>query len=165
MATLAPGRALLLSTVSEEAFLQHVIDLAKRAGWWTYHVRDSRKSPHGWPDLVLVRPPRLFFAELKSASGRLTYQQRFVHDLLRRCGLDVVVWRPGDEQEIESVLGMPSIMQACMQSGRLVGTTPDTKPPALRKQPGGGRQGRNDSMALTQFTDYPGTRASRGCAP
>lgn len=102
--TLSPGRALLLSTLSEEDFLQWVIRRATDRGWWTYHTRDSRRSAKGWPDLVCIRPPRIFFAECKTVTGELTPRQRVVRDLLRACGMEYHEWRPTDEREIEAAL-------------------------------------------------------------
>jgi VRR-NUC domain-containing protein len=101
---LSPGRALLLATISEEEFLQHIINLAKVSHWFAYHTRDSRKSARGWPDLVLLRPPRAIFVETKSATGVVSNQQKYVLGLLQACGFDVRIWRPADEAEIESVL-------------------------------------------------------------
>jgi hypothetical protein len=62
--------------VSEEQFLQLVLDLARALGWLAYHVRDSRRSAPGFPDLVLVRNGRILFLELKVGRGRLTAAQR-----------------------------------------------------------------------------------------
>jgi hypothetical protein len=89
----------------EESFQQGVIDLARALGWHTYHTRDSRKSAHGFPDLVLCRPPRLIFAELKSDRGRLTPEQ----DVWLRAfgqvpGIEVFVWAPRDKEDIVAVL-------------------------------------------------------------
>ena len=99
-----PGRHQLLATVSEEQFLQHVIAVAKRGGWWCYHTRDSRHSPSGFPDLVLIRPPWVLYAELKKQDGKVTATQQRVHELLRKCGAEVYVWRPSDEEDIRAVL-------------------------------------------------------------
>jgi hypothetical protein len=52
-------------TPSESDFQGRVIGLAKSLGWSVYHTRYSKHSEAGFPDLVLVRPPRLIFAELK----------------------------------------------------------------------------------------------------
>jgi hypothetical protein len=62
-------------TVSERDLSGFVADCARLFGWRRYHTWLSRRSPAGFPDEVLVRPPRLVFAELKSDRGRLTPEQ------------------------------------------------------------------------------------------
>lgn len=99
-----------------EADLQRsVVELARIFGWETMHVRPTlggrrhgwttSTTLKGWPDLTLIRPPRLIFAELKSATGRLTPEQQSVMDLLSRCvGVETYVWRPGDLDGIAQIL-------------------------------------------------------------
>lgn len=41
--------------ISERQLQATVIDLAKAYGWRYYHTYDSRRSPEGFPDLVLLR--------------------------------------------------------------------------------------------------------------
>lgn len=62
--------------LSEREFLQQLRDLARVFGWLCYHRHDSRRSEPGFPDLLLVRPPSVIFAELKTNVGRLTPAQR-----------------------------------------------------------------------------------------
>jgi hypothetical protein len=52
-------------TPSEAVFQARVITLARSLDWLAYHTRWSRHSERGYPDLCLVRPPRLVYAELK----------------------------------------------------------------------------------------------------
>jgi len=47
----------------------------------------------GVPDL-LIAGTAVLFRELKSASGRVMPAQRRMHEVLRRAGADVAVWRP-----------------------------------------------------------------------
>jgi len=67
--------------ITERAFQTAVLRVAKSSGWAGYFTKDSRRSPSGFPDLVLVRPPHAdqpgtaLFWELKSADGVLTLQQ------------------------------------------------------------------------------------------
>lgn len=89
---------------SEAEFQTAVLDLASMLGWRYYHTHDSRRSPHGFPDLVLVRPPIVLFVELKSPSGVVQPDQRVWLEELARCGLNVRVWRPDDWEEIEKTL-------------------------------------------------------------
>lgn len=60
-----PYRVLKELTPTEADFQGRVIGLAKSLGWSVYHTHYSKHSEAGFPDLVLVRPPRLIFAELK----------------------------------------------------------------------------------------------------
>ena len=81
-----------------EAQLQAaIVDLAKWTGWWVWHCYDSRKSAPGFPDLVLVHREtgRTLFRELKSATGRLTKEQRECLEFLGKCN-DVGVWTVHD---------------------------------------------------------------------
>jgi len=89
----------------EKDFLQAVRDYARLMGWTDYHTWRSIHSPAGFPDLVLVRPPRLLFVELKVGRNRLTPAQEQWLNLLRRCaGAEVYLWTPSDWTEIERVL-------------------------------------------------------------
>jgi hypothetical protein len=60
-----------------------------------YHARDSRRSPHGFPDLV-VTGRRVLFRELKKQDGRLTGAQAAWLADLTAAGADAAVWRPSD---------------------------------------------------------------------
>lgn len=93
------------TTLSEQAFQAQVLDLARLTGWLCYHTFDSRRSAPGFPDLVLVRPPVIIFAELKTDAGTLRPEQHGWLDALGACpGVDVFLWRPGDWKRIEEVL-------------------------------------------------------------
>lgn len=72
--------------VSEAALQKAVIQFAETVGWRVAHHHDSRRQvapgrfvgdrqASGFPDLVLCRSGRLWFAELKSEKGRLTNAQ------------------------------------------------------------------------------------------
>ncbi len=90
---------------SEKTFQAQVLQLARLSGWVCYHTHDSRRSAAGFPDLVLVRPPVVVFAELKSESGKLRSEQEAWLEALRKCpGVMARLWRPGDWPEIESML-------------------------------------------------------------
>ena len=90
--------------VSEAAFMAEVRKLATAHGWTSYHTRDSRKSDKGFPDLALVRPPRLIFAELKVGRNQPTQEQGEWLDRLRACGIPAYLWRPEDWPRIVEVL-------------------------------------------------------------
>src|SRR5579859_4032261 len=91
--------------LAEQAFQRQVEALADLRGWLFYHSHDSRRDRPGFPDLVLVRAPRLLIAELKSARGRVSPAQQEWLAAFRACpGNEVYVWRPGEWAEIERVL-------------------------------------------------------------
>jgi hypothetical protein len=101
--------------VSEADWQRTVVETAEALGWVVCHTRRSfggmgqgwvtATTLKGWPDLVLIRPPRLVFAELKKESGRLTDDQRRVLELLSKCdGAETHVWRPSDWHEVAAVL-------------------------------------------------------------
>ena len=102
--------------ISEEQLQSTVVDMAHAFGWMVYHTHDSRRSPTGFPDLVLVRPPTVWFVELKSEKGKLTEGhwtrkdtwlpgQKDWLDVLKGCvTVKSGVWRPSDRDAIEALL-------------------------------------------------------------
>ena len=64
-----------LRAMEEKQFMQSILMLATMNGWLAYHTYDSRRSAPGFPDLVLVKPPRLVFLETKREQGKLTQAQ------------------------------------------------------------------------------------------
>lgn len=101
-----------------EAILQaKIMDLARLFGWRRAHFRTAYQpgaerwltpmsGEKGFPDLVLIRPPRLIFAELKSEKGRLSLDQElWLADLEEiPTGIEVYLWRPNDIDEIQAIL-------------------------------------------------------------
>src|SRR5215831_11953460 len=107
--------------LTEKQFMQAVIDRAQELGWMVFHPHDSRRSPAGFPDLVMVRVDargnaRLEAAELKVGDRGPTPAQRTWLGLLeavRECaresgfgGVGVRLWSPEDwfSGRIEEVL-------------------------------------------------------------
>ena len=92
--------------MKERELQDAVIDCARALGWRVAHFRPAKtekgwRTPvaadgAGWPDLVLVRGSRLIFAELKSATGKLSDAQVEWEYALERSGHAVYVWRPDD---------------------------------------------------------------------
>ena len=76
-----------------------MLELAATFGWRHYHTYRSRKSPSGFPDLVLVRD-RVIFAELKSDVGKPTKDQQAWFDALQLAGAEAYLWRPDDLQQV-----------------------------------------------------------------
>jgi hypothetical protein len=89
--------------LSEKEWQSQVISLARLLGWSWFHTHDSRRSPAGFPDLVLWRE-RVVFAELKTDTGRLTPEQRDTIATMAEAGVAVHLWRPRDFDEVKAVL-------------------------------------------------------------
>lgn len=95
----------LLPYITHTQFQNSILQLATLLGWKHFSVYDSRKSDRGWPDLVLVRPPRLLFAELKVKKDKVKPAQQEWLDVLAASGTtEVFVWRPSDWETIEDIL-------------------------------------------------------------
>lgn len=103
---------------TERAFQDAVVAAAGWHGWLVHHCRPGRnragavstpiQGDVGFPDLVLVHPSRgTMFAELKSATGRLTPAQQAWHAALYQAGSECHVWRPVDWPAIMKRLAAP----------------------------------------------------------
>lgn len=87
----------LLTTITEKDFRQQVLDAAQLLGWKAYFTWNSLHSPSGFPDLILCRPPRIIFAELKKENGKVTPAQEEWILALGKCpGVETYLWRPSD---------------------------------------------------------------------
>lgn len=91
-------------SLTEKAFQQRVTDLCDWYGLAWYHTHDSRRSPSGFPDLVVVGT-RTVFVELKSEKGRVSTAQREWLQNLNDSGEWTAVWRPSDWEAVKTVLG------------------------------------------------------------
>ena len=95
---------------TEKQLQNQVVTLAQYCGWLHYHTLDSRGSTAGFPDLVLLRPPRLLFVELKSEKGRLRPEQKVwaaaleIIAKLPGSPVEYHLWRPSDLDEISRIL-------------------------------------------------------------
>ncbi len=107
--------------MTEQSFTTELLKWAKTYGWRCFHVRNSGhagmtavQGDKGFPDLVLVKPPRLIFAELKIGKKKPTPEQQAWLDALAENSGDVYgmpsnavetfVWRPEDWSSILAVL-------------------------------------------------------------
>jgi hypothetical protein len=101
-------RAALLRTLdaslSEREWQRQVVSLAKSLGWEIWHPQISVWSKGGWPDLVLLKPPRALFWELKTERGTEKPAQKHMLRLLEMCGLTVAVVRPHDREWVHRQL-------------------------------------------------------------
>lgn len=92
--------------MTEKQFATAFEKLLRFNGWHWYHTYRSDRSPKGFPDYVCARfdPPGFFFAELKTATGKLTPEQVTWVALLEATGQEVHVFRPADLEEIAARL-------------------------------------------------------------
>ena len=92
--------------MTEKKLQGYVLDLAEALGFLGYHTWDSRRSQPGFPDLTLVKGSRLIFAELKSAKGKPSPEQKEWLAALRGTSAEVYLWRPCDwvDGSVEKVL-------------------------------------------------------------
>jgi len=105
--------------MTERAFQGQVLAYARLMGWRYWHdaatnaarrcaacgaVRKVPRNAAGLPDLILVRRPRVIFAELKAQRGRLREEQREWLEALAGCSVEVYVWRPDDWPTVERIL-------------------------------------------------------------
>lgn len=86
------------TTATEKELTDWVLGVAAASGWLTHHNPDSRRVQPGIPDLILLRPPKLLFIELKrlGKGGTLREKQKRWIDSLQRCGQEALVWTPAE---------------------------------------------------------------------
>jgi hypothetical protein len=113
-------RERVLRQATEADWQAQVVELARLRRWRVAHFATGRVAARGgverfvtpalydgagFPDLVLVRPPRLLFVELKRQTGRTSPAQDAWLAALFACdGVECYVWRPGDWASVEEVL-------------------------------------------------------------
>lgn len=98
-----PSKPYVHMWMSEKEFQDQVILLAEINGWRVAHTF-SRKV-RGWPDLVLVRPPRFVCLELKAQRGQpSTEQSDWINDLDNCEGTVGRVVRPSDWKWLKQLL-------------------------------------------------------------
>lgn len=89
--------------MSEDAFQRRITDLCDWLHLRWHHETDSRRSKRGFPDLVIVGY-RVIFVELKSDTGRVSFDQLGWLDDLREANAEVYLWRPQDWEGARKVL-------------------------------------------------------------
>lgn len=88
--------ATLAAAMSERELDNSIRSLAAGLGLKRYATHDSRKSPAGFPDLVLAGPGGVLFRELKTERGRHTNAQLEWLLALSDAKSDADTWRPSD---------------------------------------------------------------------
>lgn len=100
--------------MNEEQLGEAILDLARLYGWLAFHPRPARtakgwrtltQGDTGFPDWVLVRPPRVIFLELKSDKGAIRPMQAVWADALNDCpGVMYALIRPSDIDRLAEML-------------------------------------------------------------
>jgi hypothetical protein len=89
----------------ERDFQAMVVEAAGYLGWRAYHTFDSRRSAPGFPDLVLVKPPRMLALEIKTERGKVRPEQiAWLADLGQVPGVTALLVRPSDWDRLEQLL-------------------------------------------------------------
>jgi len=101
--------------ITEKEFQGQILDLAKIFRWRRAHFRAAR-TKHGWrtpvqadgkgfPDLVLVKPPRLIIAEVKRQDTKPDdHQLEWLNDFAGVPNVEVYTWKPADWDDIVAIL-------------------------------------------------------------
>jgi hypothetical protein len=105
------------SIMTEQALQSSIISVARDHGWLVYATYRSQRSEPGFPDLVMAKPPRVIFAELKTEKGRLSKwkwnkagtrklpgQEEWAFAFGHCTGVEYYLWRPGDIEMAYAIL-------------------------------------------------------------
>ncbi len=99
---LSAGQLAVAAAMSEADLLENITcgtrkrpGLCKLYGLTWYHTHNSKHSPSGFPDLVIVGRA-VMYRELKRQKENPTKAQREWITALEAAGADVDVWRPAD---------------------------------------------------------------------
>lgn len=100
--------------VAEKEVLEQFMYAARSMGWLVAHFHDSRRQvmkqgkmvfvgdhdAKGFPDLVLIRPPRLMVVEVKKQTGKTTPEQDIWLAAFQACEIESHVLRPSNFDEL-----------------------------------------------------------------
>lgn len=95
--------------ISEAAFMQAVLRVARSNNYLAYHTHSSKRSAPGFPDAILAKVDYPILAvEFKTENGQLTKpQEAWLATLAATTGIVTAVWRPSALQEIVEMLRQP----------------------------------------------------------
>lgn len=99
-----PMRRTGLVAMTEREWQAKVVTYCQWLHLRYYHTFDSRRSVAGFPDLVIVGPDVVLYAELKSDKGRLTNAQMDWIASLQHADQLAYVWRPRDWDAVQVAL-------------------------------------------------------------
>jgi len=91
---------------TEKDFQEQVRQLALLCGFeHIFHTWDSRHSPAGFPDLIILKDGRMIVAELKREGEQPSAEQYFwLLEFSKIPGAEVYLWRPSDWDSIAEIL-------------------------------------------------------------
>jgi hypothetical protein len=82
-----------------------IVKYAKLHGWKHQYWWRTFKSPKGWLDLVLARPPRLVMAEIKIPPDTIKPEQQEWIDMWKQYPLiECYIWLPDDWDTVVKIL-------------------------------------------------------------
>ncbi len=91
--------------ITHADFQWQIVKYAKLCGWDYQYWWRTLKSPKGFLDLVLVRQPRLIFAEIKIPPDVLSKEQQKWFNIWKQMPqVEVYIWKPDDWNDIEQIL-------------------------------------------------------------
>jgi hypothetical protein len=137
--------------LTENDWKRRVTDTAKLFNWRWAHFRPARTAKgwrtaveghKGFPDLVLVRPPRVIFAELK-VNTRPTFEQaQWLDDLSEVSGVEVYLWTPDNWNHVFTTLAKDSspTPRQTLQPNVVLGVTAHGREPTGIRRSMGSRQ-------------------------
>ena len=97
--------SILQELMSEKQWQESVIAEAWSLGAdQVYHTHDSRHSPAGFPDLIILMGRRMIIVEVKKVGGLLSAEQYFWLIAFIKAGAEVYLWDPRDGDEVTRVL-------------------------------------------------------------
>lgn len=97
----------VMAAMTEAEFQAWIVRLAIDHGWQReliYHTKNSMHSQAGFPDLVLVKPPRALLWELKGPRGRVSPAQERWVAAFKECGMEAAILYPCDWRKVEEEL-------------------------------------------------------------
>ncbi len=112
-----------LFLTSESHYTRQIVELATLRGWRVVHFLPARYAQSdsfathfighkGFPDLIMVRPPRIIVAELKMPSGRIHAEQEAWLKAFAGCPcVETYIWIAGVNtlEEIDAILSQTAM--------------------------------------------------------
>lgn len=90
--------------MNHKQFLQAVVDFARLKKWMVYFTWDSRHSPAGFPDLILLRGKRQVVIEVKIPPDKVKPAQQEWLDAFEEAGAETFVVLPDGLDEMTEIL-------------------------------------------------------------
>ena len=96
-----------LEAMVEDDMIEEIRSAAGPGGWLFYHTRDSRGSPAGFLDVVLLRGSQLWIVELKrerESRGLTEDQEKWLEALRNVTEVRTAVIRPRDLERLTDAM-------------------------------------------------------------